>query len=182
MTSNIEELTHHALKLYLQIKSDTEKLKKLKNEILEKTSDDTKSISVRDNFFRIYKFKEKFRYLLNKKFNELSEAKQNELYDTGLLKVYYKINIEKYEKTKGLSLKNELDQYVEEKERPERQIAIFLGKETKKALSEGLYEKGDGDEEIEYLEEQIQELEDQLEEYRTDLYLYEAHDSSTNEQ
>jgi len=170
MTSNIKELTDHALKLYLQIKSDTEKLKKLKNEILEKTSDDTKSISVRDNFFRIYKSKEKFKYLLNKKFNELSELKQKELYDTGLLKVYYKINKDKYEKTKGTSLKNELEQYVEKKERPERQIAIFLGNETKKALSEGLFESGEASSEIEHLEEQIQELEDLLEEYRSQIY------------
>ena len=61
VSSNIKELTEHTLQLYMQIKSDTEKLKKLKNEILEKTSDDTRTISVLDSSFRINKSKEKFR-------------------------------------------------------------------------------------------------------------------------
>ena len=61
VSSNIKELTEHTLQLYMQIKSDTEKLKKLKNEILEKASDDTRTISVLDSSFRINKSKEKFR-------------------------------------------------------------------------------------------------------------------------
>ena len=50
----------------MQIKSNTEKLKKLKNEILEKTSDDTRTISVLDSSFRINKSKEKFRIWIDK--------------------------------------------------------------------------------------------------------------------
>ena len=163
MSSNIKDLTAEALQLYVQIKSDTEKLKKLKEKILEKTSDDTKSISVQDSFLQIYKSKEGFRYLLNKEFDKLSEAKQKELYDTGLLKVYYKVNPEKYKQANAMNIKNELDQYVEKREKTKRRIAIFLGKESKEKLLHG---EGLSQDHLESLEEQVLELEQELEELR----------------
>ena len=162
MSSNIKDLTHEALELYVQIKLDTERLKKLKQEILEKTSEDTRIIPVKDSSFRIFKSKDKFRYILNKEFDKLSEEKQQELYNKGLLKVYYKINKEKYQQANAMNIKNELDQYIVKKENPKRKIAVYLGDKT---IEEFITEGGSRGV-IEELEEQISYLQEELEEFR----------------
>ena len=163
MSSNIKDLTKEALELYLQIKSDTEKLKQLKNEILEKTSEDTKIIPIKDSSFRIFQSKNKFRYILNKDFNKLPENKQIELYNTGLLKIVYKIDNEKYQQADALNIKNELDEYVDKKEIPKRKIAIYLGNKTiDEFITEGIESRGV----IEELEDQISILQEELEEFR----------------
>ena len=168
MSSNIKDLTKEALELYLQIKSDTEKLKKLKNEILEKTSEDTKIIPIFDSSFRIFHSKDKFRYILNRNFNKLPENKQIELYNTGLLKIVYKIDNEKYQQADALNIKNELDKYVDKKEIPKRRIAIYLGKNTEEDLileggSSKTKEVGDSEFQIGELESEIEELKDYIE-------------------
>ena len=163
MTSNIKDLTKEALELYVQIKLDTDRLKKLKQEILEKTSDETKIIPVKDSSFRIFKSKDKFRYILNRNFNKLPENKQIELYNTGLLKIVYKIDNEKYQQADALNIKNELDEYVDKKEIPKRKIAIYLGNKTiDEFITEGIESRGV----IEELEDQISILQEELEEFR----------------
>jgi len=163
MTSNIKDLTKEALELYVQIKLDTDRLKKLKQEILEKTSDETKIIPVKDSSFRIFKSKDKFRYILNRNFNKLPENKQIELYNTGLLKIVYKIDNEKYQQADALNIKNELDEYVDKKEIPKRRIAIYLGNKTiDEFITEGIESRGV----IEELEDQISILQEELEEFR----------------
>ena len=163
MSSNIKDLNHEALELYVQIKLDTERLKKLKQEILEKTSEDTRIIPVKDSSFRIFKSKYKFRYILNKKFDKLSEEKQQELYNKGLLKIYYKINKEKYQQADAMNIKNDLDQYIVKKENPKRKLAVYLGDKT---IEEFITEGGGSRGVIEELEEQISYLQEELEEFR----------------
>ncbi len=163
MTSNIKDLTKEALELYVQIKLDTDRLKKLKQEILEKTSEETKIIPVKDSSFRIFNSKDKFRYILNRNFNKLPENKQIELYNTGLLKIVYKIDNEKYQQADALNIKNELDKYVDKKEIPKRRIAIYLGNKTiDEFITEGIESRGV----IEELEDQISILQEELEEFR----------------
>jgi|ETNmetMinimDraft_11_1059920.scaffolds.fasta_scaffold115697_1 hypothetical protein len=168
MTDDVKELSREALNLYLSIKNDTEKLKNLKKQILEKAGNN-KKIIVDDNILKIYKHKRKFNYLLKKEFNNLPKEKQKELYRSGLLQVYFKINNEKYEKSKDLNLNFELDKFVNKKERPEKYINISLGKNTKEMLSSGDFNRDeyvhDLNGQIEYLEEQLEELEE-YSEYR----------------
>ena len=165
MSSNIKDLTKEALELYLQIKSDTEKLKQLKNEILEKTSEDTKIIPIKDSSFRIFQSKDKFRYILNKDFNKLPENKQIELYNTGLLKIVYKINKEKYHQSDAQNIKNDLDRYVDKKEISKRRIAIYLGDNT---IEDFILEGGSSQtkEQVNELEYQIEQLEAEIEELK----------------
>ena len=166
MTDDVKELSREALNLYLSIKDDTEKLKNLKKQILEKAGNN-KKIIVEDNILKIYKHKRKFNYSLKKEFNDLPKEKQKELYRSGLLKIYFKINSEKYEKSKGLNLNFELDKFINKKEKPEKYINISLGKNTKEMLSSGVFDNEDHinnlNNQIDYLEEQLEEVEENSE-------------------
>ena len=161
MTDDVKELSREALNLYLSIKEDTEKLKNLKKQILEKAGNN-KKIIVEDNILKIYKHKRKFNYSLKKEFNDLPKEKQKELYRSGLLQVYFKINSEKYEKSKDLNLNFELDKFIHKKEKPAKYINISLGEPTKRMLKEGWF---GSEAESQYLQEQILELEEQLEDF-----------------
>ena len=92
----------------------------------------------------------------------MPKEKQKELYRSGLLKMYFKINSEKYEKSKGLNLNFELDKFIHKKERPAKYINISLGESTKQMLKEGHF---GSEAESQYLQEQILELEEQLEDF-----------------
>jgi len=162
MTDDINNLARDTLSLYLSIKNDIEKLKSLKKQILEKVDDNKKQITIDDNILKIYSYKRKFYYLLKKEFNDLPKEKQKELYRSGLLKIYFKINSEKYEKSKGLNLNFELDKFIHKKERPAKYINISLGESTKQMLKEGHF---GSEAESQYLQEQILELEEQLEDF-----------------
>jgi len=166
MTDDVKELSREALNLYLSIKDDTEKLKNLKKQILEKAGIN-KRIIVDDNILKIYKYKRKFNYSLKKEFNDLPKEKQKELYRSGLLQVYFKINSEKYEKSKDLNLNFELDKFINKKERPEKYINISLGKNTKEMLSSGEFNNeeyiNDLNVQIDYLEQQLEEVEENSE-------------------
>ena len=58
------------------------------------------------------KYKSEFSRILRKEFNKLGVKKKRELFKTGLLKVRFNLNINKYEKINKDGKKTELDEYV----------------------------------------------------------------------
>ena len=117
-----KKLATEALKLHLKIKLDSLKLKEMKSKLLKKMSEHkTKKILLDEGHINAFKWRSGFSSFLRKEFKKLDIKKKRELFKTGLLKIYFRLDPERFQELKNKKEKTELDKYV-----IDRKNKIFL--------------------------------------------------------
>ena len=95
MSDELNKLAIEALTIQKRIKNDTNNLKKIKDQLIEKskTKNSSYDINVEDGRIRIIKCKKLIYYKLNEKgFSKLDNQTKNDLLKKKLLKVKFVVN------------------------------------------------------------------------------------------
>ena len=160
MNEKIKSFAKEAVELQRRIKSDTEKLQKIKKEIIKESQGANNSFAVNllDGKVRITKSKKLKSFLLNKKkFSSLDIQYKKKLVRNKIVKLSYLINTETYTQLLNDGLvDNDLKDIIDEKKRQPFYISIFLNKTKLKSIPEK--------EEFEEIIEAAEEPEDETEE------------------
>ena len=160
MNEKIKSFAKEAVELQRRIKSDTEKLQKVKKEIIKESQGTNNSfvVNLLDGKVRITKSKKLKSFLLNKKkFSSLDIQYKKKLVRNKIVKLSYLINTETYTQLLNDGLvDNDLKDIIDEKKRQPFYISIFLNKTKLKSIPEK--------EEFEEIIEAAEEPEDETEE------------------
>ena len=130
MLDDLRKLAAEAIKVRKRIKADTEKLKEIKNQVVEKSKNRNSSFTIKvdEGSIRIIKAKRLISYILNRKgFNKLDNDTKNNLLKNKLVKIKFLVNAEGYENasTKN-TVPNNLEELIEKKERKPFSVSVFL--------------------------------------------------------
>ena len=130
MLDDLRKLAAEAIKVRKRIKADTEKLKEIKNQVVEKSKNRNSSFTIKvdEGSIRIIKAKRLISYILNRKgFNKLDNDTKNNLLKNKLVKIKFLVNAEGYENasTKN-TVPNNLEELIEQKERKPFSVSVFL--------------------------------------------------------
>lgn len=138
MNEKIKSFAKEAVELQRRIKSDTEKLQKIKKEIIKESQGANNSFAVNllDGKVRITKSKKLKSFLLNKKkFSSLDIQYKKKLVRNKIVKLSYLINTETYTQLLNDGLvDNDLKEIIDEKKRQPFYISIFLNKTKLKSI------------------------------------------------
>lgn len=138
MNENLKKLASEAVNLHKKIKADTEKLQKIKKEIISKSSGANSSFAINliAGKVRVTRSKKLKSFLLNKKkFSSLSIQLKKKLVRNKVVKLSYLINTEVYTQLLNDGLvDDELKNLVDEKKRQPFYISIFLNKKELKEI------------------------------------------------
>ena len=143
MTEDLSKLALEAVEIQKRIKSDTKKLRDIKDNLIEKskTRNSSYTINVDDGSIRIMKYKRIIHYKLNEKgFNKLDNQTKNDLLKKKLLKVKFVVNNDNYQVASDSNLIPEyLKELIEKKERKPFSVSVILKKkeeDTRRKLDE----------------------------------------------
>ena len=160
MNEKIKSFAKEAVELQKRIKSDTEKLQKIKKEIIKESQGANNSFAVNllDGKVRITKSKKLKSFLLNKKkFSSLDIQYKKKLVRNKIVKLSYLIKTETYTQLLNDGLvDNDLKEIIDKKKRQPFYISIFLNKTKLKSIPE----KEEFEEIIEAAEEPEEETEE----------------------
>ena len=134
MDDKTKKLAAEAVELYKKIKTDTEKLKNLKQKIIDASSGKNTSYAIRlmAGTVRVTKSKKLISYLLDKKrFAKLDIPTKRKLVQNKIIELRFTINNAVYEDLSSKNLvPNELKDLVEAKDRKAFHVSIYLGKKS----------------------------------------------------
>ena len=132
MDDKTKKLAAEVVELYKKIKTDTEKLKNLKQKIIDASSGKNTSYAIRlmAGTVRVTKSKKLISYLLDKKrFAKLDIPTKQKLVQNKIIELRFTINNTVYEDLSSKNLvPNELKDLVEAKDRKPFYVSIYLGK------------------------------------------------------
>ena len=133
----LRKLAKEAIEIKKRIKVYTDKLKTVKNEIIEKSKNRNSSytIAVDDGSIRIIKYKRTIYYNLNQKgFDKLDNQTKNNLLKKKFVKIKFSVDTDNYKDAlENNTLPNNLKDLVENKERKPFSISVLLNKEDEEA-------------------------------------------------
>ena len=134
MDDKTKKLAAEAVELYKKIKTDTEKLKNLKQKIIDASSGKNTSYAIKlmAGTVRVTKSKKLISYLLDKKrFVKLDIPTKRKLVQNKIIELRFTINNAVYEDLSSKNLvPNELKDLVEAKDRKAFYVSIYLGKKS----------------------------------------------------
>jgi hypothetical protein len=147
MLDDLRKLAAEAIKVRKRIKADTEKLKEIKNQVVEKSKNRNSSFTIKvdEGSIRIIKAKRLISYILNRKgFNKLDNDTKNNLLKNKLVKIKFLVNAEGYENasTKN-TVPNNLEELIEKKERKPFSVSVFLDKKEQEDWMESFQKIGE---------------------------------------
>ena len=129
MSDELNKLAIEALTIQKRIKNDTNNLKKIKDQLIEKskTRNSSYSINIEDGSIRIIKHKNLIYYKLNEKgFSKLDNQTKNDLLKKKLLKVKFVVNNNNYlNASNNNSIPNVLKELIEKRERQPFYVSVF---------------------------------------------------------
>ena len=129
MLDDLRKLAAEAIKVRKRIKADTEKLKEIKNQVVEKSKNRNSSFTIKvdEGSIRIIKAKRLISYILNRKgFNKLDNDTKNNLLKNKLVKIKFLVNAEGYENASAKNtVPNNLEELIEQKERKPFSVSVF---------------------------------------------------------
>ena len=129
MSDELNKLAIEALTIQKRIKNDTNNLKKIKDQLIEKskTKNSSYDINVEDGRIRIIKCKKLIYYKLNEKeFSKLDNQTKNDLLKKKLLKVKFVVNNENYDGALNNNLiPNVIKELIEKRERQPFYVSVF---------------------------------------------------------
>ena len=169
MNENVKKLASEALSLQRKIKSDTEKLKKIKEAIIKESHGANRSyrVNLMDGSIRVTKSKKLRSFLLNKKkFANFDIQLKKKLVRNRVIKLSYTINPEVYQKLLEENLIDKIVQdVVAERQKQPFFVSIYLNKSKEKV------QNNQEEEIIELAEDEIDEEEDSEVDYMDDLFI-----------
>ena len=129
MSDELNKLAIEALTIQKRIKNDTNNLKKIKDQLIEKskTRNSSYSINIEDGSIRIIKHENLIYYKLNEKgFSKLDNQTKNDLLKKKLLKVKFVVNNNNYlNASNNNSIPNVLKELIEKRERQPFYVSVF---------------------------------------------------------
>ena len=129
MSDELNKLAIEALTIQKRIKNDTNNLKKIKDQLIEKSKNrnSSYSINIEDGSIRIIKHKNSINYKLNEKgFSKLDNQTKNDLLKKKLLKVKFFVNNENYDDALNNNLiPNVIKELIEKRERQPFYVSVF---------------------------------------------------------
>jgi len=129
MSDELNKLAIEALTIQKRIKNDTNNLKKIKDQLIEKskTRNSSYSINIEDGSIRIIKHKNLIYYKLKEKgFSKLDNQTKNDLLKKKLLKVKFVVNNNNYlNASNNNSIPNVLKELIEKRERQPFYVSVF---------------------------------------------------------
>ena len=159
--TKIKYLADKITNLNLEIKSKSMDLLNLKNELLnEMALSGVRKIQGEAGLVKLSEYKNRYSAYLKKEFNSLKNSEKKELYKTGVLKIYFRLNTEKYENFVKNKPNTPLDKFIKKRENF-YSISVHLSKES----SEKLKIKKDEGELIE-ISPEVEEILNKMEEER----------------
>ena len=101
--------------LYIEIKKAYIRYKILKHNILKRAKEEGPGVyksTLEAGNIHVQEFKSKFRSVLTKEFNKLDIKKKKELFKSGLLKIRFNLDSEKYQELKDKKLSSDIDKFA----------------------------------------------------------------------
>ncbi|MDC1338457.1 hypothetical protein N8160_03600 [Pelagibacteraceae bacterium] len=149
MSDELKTLAIEALTIQKRIKNDTNNLKIIKDQLIEKskTKNSSYNINVEDGNIRIIKCKKLIYYKLNEKgFSKLDNQTKNDLLKKKLLKVKFDVNNDNYNDALNNNLvPNTLKELMEKRERQPFYVSVYT--DIKKNISSKPDDNNDLDDE-----------------------------------
>jgi len=160
MLDDLRKLAAEAIKVRKRIKADTEKLKEIKNQVVEKSKNRNSSFTIKvdEGSIRIIKAKRLISYILNRKgFNKLDNDTKNNLLKNKLVKIKFLVNAEGYENASAKNtVPNNLEELIEQKERKPFSVSVFLDNKEQEDWMESFQKIG------ELLDQPIREWDEEM--------------------
>ena len=160
MLDDLRKLAAEAIKVRKRIKADTEKLKEIKNQVVEKSKNRNSSFTIKvdEGSIRIIKAKRLISYILNRKgFNKLDNDTKNNLLKNKLVKIKFLVNAEGYENASAKNtVPNNLEELIEKKERKPFSVSVFLDNKEQEDWMESFQKIG------ELLDQPIREWDEEM--------------------
>jgi|TARA_B110000483_G_C17987206_1_gene462085 hypothetical protein len=159
--TKIKYLADKITNLNLEIKSKSMDLLNLKNELLnEMALSGVRKIQGEAGLVKLSEYKNRYSAYLKKEFNSLKNSEKKELYKTGVLKIYFRLNTEKYENFVKNKPNTPLDKFIKKRENF-YSISVHLSKESLEKLK---IKKDEG--ELIEISPEVEEILNKMEEER----------------
>jgi len=159
--TKIKYLADKITNLNLEIKSKSMDLLNLKNELLnEMALSGVRKIQGEAGLIKLSEYKNRYSAYLKKEFNSLKNSEKKELYKTGVLKIYFRLNTEKYENFVKNKPNTPLDKFIKKRENF-YSISVHLSKESLEKLK---IKKDEG--ELIEISPEVEEILNKMEEER----------------
>ena len=121
--------------LYIEIKKLYLRYKKLKKRIIDEKGEGVhQSRGPREDNIHINKFKTIFSPILREEFKKLDTKEKRELFKTGLLKVFFRLDAKKYQELKDKNKTTDVDKYINKRANQMR-FYVKLSNQTKSELA-----------------------------------------------
>jgi hypothetical protein len=159
--TKIKYLADKITNLNLEIKSKSMDLLNLKDELLnEMALSGVNKIQGEAGLVKLSEYKNRYSAYLKKEFNSLKNSEKKELYKTGVLKIYFRLNTEKYENFVKNKQNTPLDKFIKKRENF-YSISVHLSKESLEKLK---IKKDEG--ELIEISPEVEEILNKMEEER----------------
>ena len=132
--NNSQDDVDELIKLYFDIKKKQIKYKIIKENLIKNSGEKNILSSDKNNSVQIQEFETDYSPILKKDFKNLSNDKKRKLFKTGLLKLFFRLDVKKYQWNIDRNIDTEIDRFVIKRLKDKKRLLIKLSKENKDEL------------------------------------------------